>query len=257
MVTRWEQNTLVEGRKHKTQTLRFVSRLLQRGCNVKMESAEVNTRSNFRFPPADKSPPVFNRDVYFSSSNEKALECATLCRGRPDGRFPVDQGLLLVAMHCNVGPNRPSQRLLVIVHAEYRSRDGLNEQRATSGGVEIVGIQVKLLAGKMKFSPLDECRAAEQGNRRHLNLSERTVKFHVSIAPREVPRARSAWSLSRGFPAKPLAPSKAQPFTRDNAPRFPFACRLKKLSQWRGGLTVFPCQTQLCLISGFLALSIR
>jgi DNA-binding NarL/FixJ family response regulator len=98
----------------------------------------------------------------------------------PDGRFPVDQAAGLLAMHCVVRGQAPSD-YVVMVQAENEIWEGLNEkaQRLLEAGKSIRS-QVKLtrreeevLGGLMKSLANKEIAA-------NLNLSERTVKFHVS-----------------------------------------------------------------------------
>jgi len=98
----------------------------------------------------------------------------------PDGRFPVDQAAGLLAMHCMVRGQSTSD-YVVMVQAEDELLGGLQEkanQLLVAG--KSLGAQVKLtrredevLSGLMKSLANKEIAA-------NLNLSERTVKFHVS-----------------------------------------------------------------------------
>src|SRR6195256_3163852 len=98
----------------------------------------------------------------------------------PDGRFPVDQAAGLLAMHCMVRGQSPND-YVVMVQAEHVLLEGLTEkaEKLLQAG-HSVGTSVKLtrreeevLGGILRSQANKEIAAT-------LNLSERTVKFHVS-----------------------------------------------------------------------------
>ncbi len=123
--------------------------------------------------------PDFPRDVYYFYEKNTGVAHFHVEAG-PDGRLPVDQAAGLLAMHCMVRGQAPSD-YVVMVHAEAETLEGLNEnaQKLLDAG-KSVHSQVKLtrreeevLAGLMRSLANKEIAA-------DLNLSERTIKFHVS-----------------------------------------------------------------------------
>jgi DNA-binding CsgD family transcriptional regulator len=98
----------------------------------------------------------------------------------PDGGFPVDQAAGLLAMHCVVRGQSPSD-YVVMVQADDERLEGLNERanklleagRSVHSRVNLTRREEEVLAGLMKSLANKEIAA-------NLNLSERTVKFHVS-----------------------------------------------------------------------------
>jgi DNA-binding CsgD family transcriptional regulator len=98
----------------------------------------------------------------------------------PDGNFPVDQAAGLLAMHCMVRGQAPSD-YVVMVRAETDLLEGLNEKaekllqagHSVSSPVKLTRREEEVLDGVMRSLANKEIAAG-------LNLSERTVKFHVS-----------------------------------------------------------------------------
>jgi DNA-binding CsgD family transcriptional regulator len=98
----------------------------------------------------------------------------------PDGEFPVDQAAGLLAMHCMVLGRSPSD-YLVMVPAEDEALAGLIEKaekllqagHSVKGHVELTRRENEVLSGIMRSLANKEIAAS-------LNLSERTIKFHVS-----------------------------------------------------------------------------
>jgi DNA-binding CsgD family transcriptional regulator len=98
----------------------------------------------------------------------------------PDGCFPVDQAAGLLAMHCMVRGQSPSD-YVVMVRAENVLLEGLTEKaekllqagHSVGSAVKLTRREEEVLAGVMKSLANKEIAAT-------LNLSERTVKFHVS-----------------------------------------------------------------------------
>ncbi len=98
----------------------------------------------------------------------------------PDGRFPIDQAAGLLAMHCMVRGQSPSD-YLVMVRAEPQELEELTERasklleagRSVKGNVHLTRREQEVLDGVMKGLANKEIAAL-------LNLSERTIKFHVS-----------------------------------------------------------------------------
>jgi DNA-binding CsgD family transcriptional regulator len=125
------------------------------------------------------SQPAFPRDIfYFYEKNTRVAHFHV--ESGPDGRFPVDQAAGLLAMHCVVRGQAPSD-YVVMVQAEDEILEGLNDKanklleagRSVHSRVHLTRREEEVLSGLMKSLANKEIAAS-------LNLSERTVKFHVS-----------------------------------------------------------------------------
>ncbi|HET8966948.1 MAG TPA: LuxR C-terminal-related transcriptional regulator [Candidatus Acidoferrum sp.] len=96
------------------------------------------------------------------------------------GRFPVEQAAGLLAMHCMVR-NQTPEDYVVMVEAESSHLAGLTEKaqklleagRSVKSHVKLTRREEEVLNGVMRSQANKEIAAT-------LNLSERTVKFHVS-----------------------------------------------------------------------------
>ena len=125
------------------------------------------------------SRPVTTRDVFFFYEKNTGVAHFHV-EASPDGRFPVDQAAGLLAMHCVVRGQSPED-YIVMVQAEDEILEGLNDKanklleagRAAHSRVKLTRREEEVLAGLMKSLANKEIAAS-------LNLSERTVKFHVS-----------------------------------------------------------------------------
>jgi DNA-binding NarL/FixJ family response regulator len=166
------------------------------------------------------SRPSFPRDVFFFYEKSSGVAHFRVEAGA-DGRFPVDQAAGLLAMHCMVRGQSTSD-YVVMVQAEDDILDGLNEKanKLLEAG-KSVGSQVKLtrredevLSGLMKSLANKEIAA-------NLNLSERTVKFHVSSLLAKF-RVRGRMELVREAARQtvgampmpmPVVPRDSRPFT--------------------------------------------
>jgi DNA-binding CsgD family transcriptional regulator len=123
--------------------------------------------------------PVTTRDVFFFYEKNTGTTHFHVEAG-PDGRFPVDQAAGLLAMHCVVRGQDPSD-YVVMVQAENEILEGLSDKanklleagRSAHSRVKLTRREEEVLAGLMKSLANKEIAAT-------LNLSERTVKFHVS-----------------------------------------------------------------------------
>jgi len=97
-----------------------------------------------------------------------------------DGRFPVEQAAGLLAMHCMVRNQTPSD-YVVLVEADTNHLADLTEKaqklleagRAVKTHVKLTRREEEVLNGVARSLANKEIAA-------NLNLSERTVKFHVS-----------------------------------------------------------------------------
>jgi DNA-binding CsgD family transcriptional regulator len=125
------------------------------------------------------SRPVYPRDVFFFYEKNTGVAHFQVEAG-PDGRFPVDQAAGLLAMHCMVRGQAPSD-YVVMVQAADEALEGLNERadmllqagKSVHSQHKLTRREEEVLSGLMKSLANKEIAA-------NLNLSERTVKFHVS-----------------------------------------------------------------------------
>jgi len=122
---------------------------------------------------------VSHRNVYFFYERNSGVAHFHVPAG-PDGRLPVDQAAGLLAMHCLVRGQAPSD-YAVLVQAENGILDNLIEKadklleagRSVHGQVRLTRREEEVLAGVSESLSNKEIAS-------NLNLSERTVKFHVS-----------------------------------------------------------------------------
>jgi DNA-binding CsgD family transcriptional regulator len=137
------------------------------------------------------------------------------------GRFPVEQAAGLLAMHCMVRNQTPSD-YVVLVEANRSHLEDLTEKaqklldagRAVKSHVKLTRREEEVLSGVVRSLANKEIAAS-------LNLSERTVKFHVSSLLAKF-RVRGRMELVReaaqlpasGIPVveQPVATREARPF---------------------------------------------
>lgn len=126
---------------------------------------------------------------------------------QPDGSFPVDQAAGLLAMHCMVRGQSPSD-YVVMVPAHGDLMVDLNEKaerllqagHSVSGPIKLTRREEETLGGIMRSQSNKEIAST-------LNLSERTVKFHVSsLLSKFGVRGRMELVREASRRATPLAP---------------------------------------------------
>ena len=123
--------------------------------------------------------PAIRRDHYYFHEKNTGVTHFHVEAG-PDGCFPVDQAAGLLAMHCMVRGQTPND-YVVMVKAESDLLEGLTEKaekllqagHSVGSPVKLTRREEEVLGGVMKSLANKEIAAT-------LNLSERTVKFHVS-----------------------------------------------------------------------------
>jgi DNA-binding CsgD family transcriptional regulator len=123
--------------------------------------------------------PATPRDHYYFYEKNTGVTHFQVEAG-PDGCFPVDQAAGLLAMHCMVRGQSPND-YVVMVRAENNILEGLTEKaekllqagHSVGSSVKLTRREEEVLGGVMKSLANKEIAAT-------LNLSERTVKFHVS-----------------------------------------------------------------------------
>jgi len=123
--------------------------------------------------------PALSRELYFFYEKNTGVSHFHIEAG-PDGQFPVEQAAGLLAMHCMVRGQSPRD-YVVMVQAAPDSLEGLTEKaeqlllagRSVGSSVKLTRREEEVLGGVMRSLANKEIAAS-------LNLSERTVKFHVS-----------------------------------------------------------------------------
>jgi DNA-binding CsgD family transcriptional regulator len=149
---------------------------------MRLHSEGVHVKFIRRSEPAQQltnSRPAFPRDVFFFYEKSTGVAHFHVDAG-PDGRFPVDQAAGLLAMHCMVRGQSTSD-YVVMVQAENEALEGLNEKanklleagKSVRSQVKLTRREEEVLSDLMKS-------LANKEIANNLNLSERTVKFHVS-----------------------------------------------------------------------------
>lgn len=142
-----------------------------------------------------------------------------------DGRLPVDQAAGLLAMHCLVRGQSPSD-YVVMVEASDDLLNGVSQKaeklleagRSVPSPVQLSRREEEVLSGVMRSMANKEIAAA-------LHLSERTVKFHVSSLLAKF-RVRGRMELVREASraclptrvAAPLEPMAFPPVNREIMP---------------------------------------
>jgi DNA-binding CsgD family transcriptional regulator len=171
------------------------------------------------------SRPAFPRDVFFFYEKSTGVAHFHVDAG-PDGKFPVDQAAGLLAMHCMVRGQSTSD-YVVMIQADDEMLEGLNEKaeklleagKSVRSQVKLTRREEEVLSGLMKSLANKEIAS-------NLNLSERTIKFHVSSLLAKF-RVRGRMELVReatrhtvgGMPMPmPVATRDARPFSSVASP---------------------------------------
>jgi DNA-binding CsgD family transcriptional regulator len=123
-------------------------------------------------------PALPNNHYYFYEKNTGVSHFHV--EAGPDGHFPVEQAAGLLAMHCMVRGQAPTD-YVVMVQAQNDLLEGLNDKaekllqagHSVGSSVKLTRREEEVLGGLMRSLANKEIAAT-------LNLSERTVKFHVS-----------------------------------------------------------------------------
>jgi DNA-binding CsgD family transcriptional regulator len=150
-----------------------------------------------------------------------------------DGRLPLEQAACLLAMHCMVRGQSPED-YVIMVEAHHSHTEGLLERaqtllqagQAVKSEVKVTRREEEVLRGILRGYANKEIAG-------DLNLSERTVKFHVSSLLSKfrvrgrMELVREASRFSNWAPPKP-----AMPTSREHEPRElrPIPARVQRLS---------------------------
>lgn len=96
------------------------------------------------------------------------------------GRFPVEHAAGLLAIHCLARGQEPTNYTVMIEASDFylaavteKAQHFLDVRRAIKGHVKLTRREEEVLNGVMRSKSNKEIAAS-------LNLSERTIKFHVS-----------------------------------------------------------------------------
>lgn len=130
-------------------------------------------------PRLTPSHPGRSHETYFFYEQSTGVSHFRVEAG-PDGQFPVEEAAGLLAMHCMVRGQSPRD-YVVMVEAAHESLEGLTEKaeklleagHSVGSSVKLTRREEEVLGGVVRSLANKEIAAA-------LNLSERTVKFHVS-----------------------------------------------------------------------------
>ncbi len=136
-------------------------------------------RSSEQSHALNATRPAPPRELYFFYEKNTGVSHFHVEAG-PDGQFPVEQAAGLLAMHCMVRGQSPRD-YVVMVQAAPESLEGLAEKaeqllqagHSVGNSVRLTRREEEVLGGVMRSLANKEIAAS-------LNLSERTVKFHVS-----------------------------------------------------------------------------
>jgi DNA-binding NarL/FixJ family response regulator len=123
----------------------------------------------------------------------------------PDGEFPIDHAAGLLAMHCMVRGQSPSDYLIMVPAApenlqdlNKRAQSLLDAGHSVKASVKLTRREEEVLDGILRSLANKEIAS-------ELNLSERTVKFHVSSLLSKF-KVRSRMELMREASSQVVTP---------------------------------------------------
>jgi DNA-binding CsgD family transcriptional regulator len=162
------------------------------------------------------------RELYFFYEKNTGVSHFHVEAGA-DGQFPVEQAAGLLAMHCLVRGQSPRD-YVVMVQAAPESLEGLTDKaeqllqagHSVGSSVKLTRREEEVLGGVMRSLANKEIAAS-------LNLSERTVKFHVSSLLAKF-RVRGRMELVREaarHTASPMTMAPPPVATRETRPSLP------------------------------------
>jgi DNA-binding CsgD family transcriptional regulator len=141
-----------------------------------------------------------------------------------DGRFPLDQAAGLLAMHCMVRGQSPADYIVMVQanHSELdelalRATKLLEAGQSAKSNVRLTRREEEVLEGLMRSLSNKEIASS-------LNLSERTVKFHVSSLLAKF-RVRGRMELVREA-SRHAAPTMPMPIVAAPRPSKPMTPRV-------------------------------
>ena len=162
------------------------------------------------------------RELYFFYEKNTGVSHFHVEAGS-DGQFPVEQAAGLLAMHCLVRGQSPRD-YVVMVQAAQDSLEGLAEKaeqllqagHSVGSSVKLTRREEEVLGGVMRSLANKEIAAS-------LNLSERTVKFHVSslLAKFRVRGRMELLSEAARHTASPMTMPEAPAAAHETRPSVP------------------------------------
>jgi DNA-binding NarL/FixJ family response regulator len=175
-------------------------------CNVKLIRRSTVTQSNTQ----PQSPSTSTIYLFY----EKASGAAHFhVEAGPDGGLPVDHAAGLLAMHCMVRGQSPSDYLIMVPTAPEnlgelteKAQHLLNAGQSVKTSVKLTRREKEVLDGVLRSLANKEIAC-------ELNLSERTVKFHVSSLLSKF-KVHSRMELMREASqpsARPVVPAAVEP----------------------------------------------
>jgi DNA-binding CsgD family transcriptional regulator len=149
-----------------------------RGVHVKVirRGEQPHSRETHQLGASGPGP---SRETYFFYEKSTGVSHFHV-EASTEGQFPVEEAAGLLAMHCMVRGQSPRD-YVVMVQAAHEALEGLTEKaekllqagHSVGSSVKLTRREEEVLGGVMRSLANKEIAAS-------LNLSERTVKFHVS-----------------------------------------------------------------------------
>ena len=175
-------------------------------------------RRSAQVHPMHHTQPAIAREKFFFYEKNTGVSHFHV-ESDEQGRFPVEQAAGLLAMHCMVR-NQTPEDYVVMVEADTSHLAGLTDKaqklleagRSVKSHVKLTRREEEVLNGVLRSQANKEIAAT-------LNLSERTVKFHVSsllakfrVRGRMELVREAAQHTSPNFPIQsPVATREARP----------------------------------------------
>jgi DNA-binding CsgD family transcriptional regulator len=136
-------------------------------------------RRSHSMPSLVSAHPAPNNQTYLFYEKQTGVAHFQV-NAEPDGRLPLEQAACLLAMHCMVRGQSPED-YVVMVEADQSHTEGLlGRARTLLQAVQSVKSEVKVTRREEEVLRGIIRGLANKEIASDLNLSERTVKFHVS-----------------------------------------------------------------------------
>ncbi len=173
---------------------------------------------NHRNDPSRHPDRGSSRQTYFFYEQNTGVSHFHVEAGS-DGQFPVEEAAGLLAMHCVVRGQSPTD-YVVMAEVAHESLEGLTEKaekllqagHSVGSSVKLTRREEEVLGGITRSLANKEIAAA-------LNLSERTIKFHVSSLLTKF-RVRGRMELARESARRIPIPTEPQSFMTREARGF-------------------------------------
>ena len=177
-------------------------------------------RRSQSLPSIIAAEPSSNHQTYLFYEKQSGVAHFEVTADR-DGRLPIEQAACLLAMHCMVRGQSPED-YVVMVEADQSHTEGLLERaqtllqagQAVKSEVKVTRREEEVLRGILRGHANKEIAG-------DLNLSERTVKFHVSSLLSKfrvrgrMELVREASRFSNWAPPKQVIPAATEQESRE------------------------------------------